>query len=260
MDLPKKTCTRNATGYAFGSGYLNILGAIAFAINHNYIFLPTPLPGRIAHCQNGHELNKFIGFSGYSKPNQVDIDLGYIKNPLLTSYPHRLWTPEALRVIRKFYYIQEKGSKCPTDIAIHIRRGDVGSEFTTRFTSNEAYREIILLLKKDYPDYSIGLYSQGDTSDFKDLLDLDVSFQLNTPLEEVFHHFVTAKILVTAKSSLSFAAGIISENIIYCIPILNWCFALPTWKILFTEGAPVPRVYRKRIEEGVDINYISAIL
>ena len=261
MNLPRKTCTVSTYNRSFGEAYRNILAAIAFSTNNNHIFLPTPFNTTVAHGQDGTSLTKFIGFEGYSRPTQVDIYTSSIRNPLCTNNPESLWTPEALRVMREFYYKEKKCAKCPYDIAIHIRRGDVNPvDWPSRFTSNAAYREIILLLKKKYPEYSIGIYSEGDLADFKYFKDLGVSFQLNTPLEEVFHHFVTAKILVIAKSSLSFSAAILSENTIYCIPIKYSCFALPKWNIFFTEGAVPQRPYNSRIKDGEGIYYLSETL
>ena len=88
------------------------------------------------------------------------------------------------------------------------------------------------MLKEKYPSFSICIYSEGDLNDFKNLDGPNISFKLNTCLQETFHHFVTAKILVTAKSNLSYSAAILSKNTIYCIPILNRSRPLSHWNIL----------------------------
>lgn len=50
---------------------------------------------------------------------------------------------------------------------------------------------------------------------------------LNTNIEETFHYLVTAKILVTAKSSLSYCAALLNDNLIYYLDF--WHKPLNKW-------------------------------
>jgi hypothetical protein len=50
---------------------------------------------------------------------------------------------------------------------------------------------------------------------------------INESVENTFTGMVLADVLVTAASSLSYTAGILSEGIVYYIPF--WHVALPHW-------------------------------
>jgi len=81
------------------------------------------------------------------------------------------------------------------DIAIHIRRGDVSSG--NRYTTNEAYKQIITKLQQSYPGHPIKIFSEGHSDDFQEL---SAKLCLNMDIQTTFHSLVTAKVLVTAKS------------------------------------------------------------
>ena len=78
------------------------------------------------------------------------------------------------------------------------------------------------MLRNKYPNYRICIYSQGKTSDFKELFSKEVfynlNFSLNEPVDKTFHNLVSAKILVTAKSCFSYCAALLNTNTIYYMP------------------------------------------
>jgi len=137
------------------------------------------------------------------------------------------YTDEVLKLLRTAYYSTEKPTCEPIDIAIHIRRGDVKKENGLRYTENSLYRELIQGLKCKYPSDRITIVSEGAYEDFKEL-ELDEScYKLNQPVWEAFHSLVTAKVLVTARSSFSYAAAILNEQTIYYMefwhaPLRHW--------------------------------------
>jgi hypothetical protein len=71
------------------------------------------------------------------------------------------------------------------------------------------------MLQQKYPDYMITIFSEGAEDDFADMVSENVTLKLNGSVTDTFHSFVTAKVLVTAKSSLSYSAAILNENTIY---------------------------------------------
>jgi len=145
-------------------------------------------------------------------------------------------TPRVLDKIRGYYYSTPKPTDCEYDIAIHIRRGDVGPwRNRVSYTGNRAYKKIIRLLNADFPNSSICIYSEGELSDFKSLAADNVHFCLNGDLEKTFHDMVTAKVLVASKSLLSYTAALLSVNTIYYIPF--WFQPLAHWRIV--EGRPL---------------------
>ena len=82
-------------------------------------------------------------------------------------------------------------------------------------------------MKNKFPDYSICIYSEGKVRDFRKLFFENVHFSLNDNIENTFHDLVTSKVLVTAKSSFSYTAALLSTNIVYYIPF--WCEPLDNW-------------------------------
>ena len=62
------------------------------------------------------------------------------------------------------------------------------------------------------------IYSQGDISKFKKFANDDVYFYLNDSICDSFIGMVSADILVTSASSLSYIAALISDNEIYYLP------------------------------------------
>ena len=155
------------------------------------------------------------------------------------------YTPEVIQTLKDYYYSTPKPAVEQNDIAIHVRRGDVNKENGgqpakdkhgveySRFTPNEDYIRIIAVLKKEYPTYKITLHSTGNLADFSDLLSENVTCKLNEPVLITFHSFVTAKVLVTAKSSLSYSAGILNEGTVYYQDF--WHKPLDGWKNVLTE-------------------------
>jgi hypothetical protein len=118
--------------------------------------------------------------------------------------------------LRLNYYSTKKPEIIPVDIAIHIRRGDVSeTEFSNRYNTNTYYAELIEKIKNKYPTYTVTIFSEGAYEDFKSI-GLDIScFKLNQDIFETFHSLVTAKVLVQAKSSFSYTAGILNSNTVY---------------------------------------------
>lgn len=125
-------------------------------------------------------------------------------------------------------------------IACHIRRGDVNNQNKhfikkygfSRFTDNQAYVEKLTLLSKILDQnklpFEIHIYSQGNTNDFKELTNLAVLHLNESPFES-FYNMVQADILITAKSSFSYSAALLSTGLIIYEPF--WHQPLDTWFI-----------------------------
>lgn len=222
-----KTLTIKGKSDGFGAQYQAILSGIAYCNYMNYKYIHTPF-SRMSHNENITNLNQFIGIPP-SNETQIDIiekccgDVHFSKNPDI------YYTPEVLTMIRTYYYSTNKPNIQNPDIAIHIRRGDVKENNEKRFTNNDQYKQIISFLLKTYPNYNITIFSEGKKEDFNDFINERIYFQLNTDIEETFHSLVSAKILVTAKSSFSYCAALLNNNDIYYLPF--WHNPLKHWKL-----------------------------
>ena len=120
------------------------------------------------------------------------------------------------------------------NIAIHIRRvnsNDMGQAGERATTPNSYYLNIMNIIRDKYKDSNkellFHIYSQGDISQFTELANIDVYFYLNYDIIESFIGMVSADILVTSPSSLSYVAALISDGEVYYkrfwhTPKSNW--------------------------------------
>lgn len=212
----------------FGAQYQAIMSGIAYCNHMNYQYIHTPMKG-VSHKENVEQLNQFIGIP----PNNDSVDItrkcsGEVHN---AKKPSMYYTPEVLQKIRNYYYSTEKPNINVPDIAIHIRRGDVGEGYTKRFTSNTKYNELIDKVIKLYPEHKITIFSEGKEEDFEELKRENVTFCLNGDITETFHSLVKAKNLIMAKSSFSYSAALLNENRVYYV-FPFWHKKLNHWESL----------------------------
>lgn len=222
----KITIIRNGEG--FGSIYQSIMSGIAYCEYYNKIFIYTPVTF-IGHNVSNVDFEKITGLNELLNCNSREIKkYEYIREVHFSKTPDIYYTEKVRNKLRNLYYKNTKIKNCKYDIAVHIRRGDVVSQKQNhRYISMIDYKNIILDLKKKYPEYSICVYSEGNIKDFKELNDLNINYVLDGDPLYTFQNLVAAKILVTAKSSFSYSAALLSEGIIYYIPqkhkpLNNW--------------------------------------
>jgi len=215
----------------FGAQYHALMSGIAYAASKDLIYAHTPL-SQVAHGGNAAQLNTFIGIKKIPMAEQVDnvIIEPFSDEVHFSEHPSQYYTAEVIKRIRDFYFSTEKPAIENNDIAVHIRRGDVVKTDGERYTTNEHYKTILAMLRKEYPTYSITIHSQGTLADFSDLLGENISCKLNEDVRVTFHSLVMAKVLVTAKSSLSYSAAILNKGTVYYQEF--WHKPLDGWKLL----------------------------
>ena len=145
--------------------------------------------------------------------------------------------------LQKCYYLSPKKnflgdfvSSIPRkhiNISVHIRRGDaLIDKHSYRLTSNQYILQNLVklsnLLSKNGYGYSINVFSQGDHSEFEYLSMLEnVRLFLDEDLFMTFDSLVASDILITSKSSFSYVAALLSNNIILYEPF--WHPPLKSW-------------------------------
>lgn len=116
-------------------------------------------------------------------------------------------------------------------LAFHLRRGDVIAERPGRVSSIEDAKAKLGKLRNHLDTskraYEILVFSQGAPADFKLLEGSNTRVLLNSNLFATFHSMVTADVLLTARSALSYAAGLYSTNTViyerhYHPPMPHW--------------------------------------
>jgi len=216
--------TTNQPPMGFGAQYQSMMSGLAFADHNKYLYLHTPIVG-VEHNLDVAKVNNFIGMNNdeleknglMPRPGDEIISKHHAPEVHFAEKPSVYYTDAVLKKIRDFYNSTEKPQIEPLDIAIHIRRGDVSqSGHADRYSDNELYKKLIPILKNKYPGKKITIVSQGNLEDFNELALEKDQFMLNTDFYETFHNLVCAKVLVVAKSSYSYSAGLLNPNTVYC--------------------------------------------
>lgn len=132
---------------------------------------------------------------------------------------------------RDDYYDKDK-----INIAIHIRRRNPHDLYDLGTSVPDAvYVKLISELRQKYlsKPYVFHIISQGNMDSFRDKFPGDdIVLHINESLEDSFTSMVLADVLVTATSSLSYTAGLLSEGEIYYLRF--WHLPLPHWHVIET--------------------------
>lgn len=223
-----KTLTVKGKCDGFGAQYQAIMSGIAYSNYMNYKYIHSPFQ-KIAHDGNPEKLNEFVGIPCSDELN-VDIIVKCCGEVHFSKTPDIYYNSHVLQVLQQYYHSTPKPTIENCEIALHIRRGDVKENNEKRYTTNDKYKDILSFLLEKYKNQRITIFSEGFIADFQELQQDRVDFKLNMTIEESFHSLVTAKVLVTAKSSFSYSAALLNPNEIYYIPF--WHRPLKKWKIL----------------------------
>ena len=126
----------------------------------------------------------------------------------------------------------------PTDrnIAIHLRRGDVAVDgrFSERFTHIDYILPVMKELVEALGSWArIHVYSQGKAEDFVELEEFNPVLHLDEDVFQTFHGMAMADVLLTAKSTFSYLAGVIGTGQVIYEPF--WHPALPGWHTIQDE-------------------------
>ena len=109
------------------------------------------------------------------------------------------------------------------NIAIHIRRKDVTpTKNIDRYVSLDSYQEIINRLKCRYPNGNIFIFTEVNQADRYEIDELqnrnpDIKIMANIDIITTLEYMIKADILIMAKSSFSFIAGLYNKNTVYYI-------------------------------------------
>jgi hypothetical protein len=123
------------------------------------------------------------------------------------------------------------------NVAIHIRRLSRYDKENNLYeavrhgTSNLYYLDKMNSIRFMYEGKPLRfhIYSQGNINDFNELVADDVIFHLNEKILDTFTDLVFADILLTAVSSFSYTAALLSNNEIWYLTF--WHTPLKSWKV-----------------------------
>ena len=229
----------------FGSQYCAQMSGFVFARFHNNIYRFSPFFGDKDSCMASE-------FCGMKSDNDDEVSReAEIRFHRHCDFVHgtevdKYFNKEVIQELRNMYYSSWKPEPIRCDVAMHIRRGDVGCidvrgkknpdgtpyrHWMQRYDSNEYYINAIKFLreKKKNNSLKIAIFSQGNENDFKEFLnDPNIKLFLNGDWRIAYHSMVEAPILVTSISEFAWTAGVLSKGEIYKNkrmfrnPLKNW--------------------------------------
>lgn len=258
-----KTCYITCAGRDDGLGaqLLSIFSVMLIAKQYNLNYAHTPF-SFLLHSEGQEEVYENFFDLGKGEINIDQLDQNsltnkYIKHPFeIKNKTNLLYTTQSchqygdkypdnyLNIIddikSKFFYkfkdnyINYNNNEV-LNIGLHIRRGDVSKDKNKiRFTDNtyclNIVNNILKLIDTLNIEVKIHIYSQGVIEDFKEFKDYNVSYHLDECLLTTFYNLIESDILLMSKSTLSYCAGLLNENIVLYEPF--WHSPLSKWNIL----------------------------
>ena len=82
----------------------------------------------------------------------------------------------------------------------------------------EQIKVVATILKQNKFDFKLNIFSQGQPSDFQDFFEYEPDIFLDEDEFKTFHSLVKADVLIMAKSSFSYLAGLLNEGIVIYEP------------------------------------------
>tara|TARA_Y100000748_G_scaffold304176_1_gene312282 strand:- start:2967 stop:3773 length:807 start_codon:yes stop_codon:yes gene_type:complete len=217
----------------FGSQYSAQMSAFALARYNDCIYRFTRFKGD-KHSEIASD------FCGLKSDSDDDIlrepDIKYQRHCDVAqgNYVDKYFNENTIKEIREQYYSTWKPEPIQCEIAIHIRRGDVGCidgwgkknndgtpyrHWKQRYDDNQFYVKVINFLRKTYDsNKKIVIFSQGKLGDFQEILDLKdnyLEFCLEGDWRIAHFSLVKAPIMVCSISEFAWTAGLLSEGIVY---------------------------------------------
>lgn len=223
-----------------GSQVLRILTAMEFARTHGLTYLHAPFR-MIGHADRpmaewvaawDRHLN--LGLGEQHLPgggdHVINFDLLYSFGmfPLLGAAQPVLSEALIADFRRKYWHdkpVPGQGSR-PTEICVHLRRGDVNPhDYPDMWADNAAVAETLRIIRARLDgagrDYRIRIFSEGDAAQFAEFADERTQFHLDADPIWTLQQLAGADILVKAKSCFSYVAGLLSHGIVIGEPFFD---------------------------------------
>jgi len=159
--------------------------------------------------------------------------------------------------LRKKYNLKNPSRATPKTnglrLCVHIRRGDVNSanRNSFRYSSNISIKKSLVKILEFYNRHQITcklcIYSEGEEKDFVEFKEFDPVYCLNENEFTTFDNLVNADILVTAKSSFSYVAGLLNKVIVFYEPF--WHKPLPSWINITASEEQIAAILTKQMNK-----------
>ena len=278
----------------FGAQFQSVLWTMLWAETTGRAFTYTDIQhidlisnsGTVKDTENENTFEEAIRYMSFKDnyvpagPQSVAVEIG-IPYPFIEANIDTVFQSDAFMRFKRGFYIG-KASRFDTTrlhVAVHIRRLGNFERENGRFrpgthdTPNSDYLAIMNRIRDDYRDRDIvfHVYSQGRVEDFTELASDQTVFHLNEKVLDTFTDLIFANVLVTCRSSFSYLAALLSDNVIYYMPF--WHAPRSHWRrtdrydlkqILVDSGIPfengkiaIPSRFRRvKLDIGIAIEAI----
>jgi hypothetical protein len=273
--------TYAGSGDGAGSQIHSIFSILLFAKKFNLIYVHTPIKN-IEHYRGDRDewSRRWEDFFSLGKDeipvksiDSSQVKSVFVKYPLLLnkksntlflvsnchSYTDTCPSDFSLIIddLRKKYNLKNHSPKTAKtrelQLCVHIRRGDVNStnRNSFRYSSNISIKKNLVKILEFYNRqdirFKLSIYSEGEEKDFVEFKELNPIFCLNENEFITFDKLVNADILVTAKSSFSYVAGLLNKGIVFYEPF--WHKPLPSWIHITASKEQIASILTKEMNK-----------
>ena len=205
-------------------------------INGSFLIFTPPSFHSCIHGLEDLETSDLLAELPENQPMAVLTDL----KRRFTGLPGRHWadllTPEFLHHLRKAVTLEPpRHFKRGLNIALHVRRGDLsthlGRDHLMRYESNEMYLQLAKQVLSVHPNATMHVFSttggEWSSKDFEVFKQQGFHVHLDGDDIEDWSHLSQADVLVMAKSTYSFTAGLFNSRCV--VNFDHWAFPLRGW-------------------------------
>jgi len=236
----------------FGSQFQNLLWTLLWAENNGKIFTYTDIghidlisnSATIKDTEDENTLDEALDYISIrqnhpSSENGVEVIPSAIAYSFVESNIDTVFNSDSFHRFKELFYVSKKRPFDTdfTHVAVHIRRLGNWERENNTFRSgthdipNTYFLNVINRVRSEHSNKKLKfhIYSQGSTTEpyFLEFASDDTVFHLNEKVLDTFTSLVFADILVTARSSFSYVAALLSNNIVYYSPF--WHPPLRQW-------------------------------
>jgi len=228
--------TTNSRDDGLGGQFQNFIWGIVICETTNNTYVHTPI-ANIEHNYNNdpnfinniEELmnikNNYICVNDLSNDEKAGLnkyDLGYIWKIFDSNLDYYLQSNSFKNLKTNFWKNKEKDffKNNKINVAVHVRRPNShDNRIEGADTPDSYYLNIINIIRNKYKNNNecliFHIYSQGNEENFNNYKNNDIILHINENLCNTFLGLVSADILVTSGSSLSYTAALLSYGEIY---------------------------------------------
>ncbi len=203
----------------FGSQFQNIISTAVFAHVTGRVFCMTPIHEMEHNYDHRkgfiNEVNALMNMhTGTKRARDKAQVLGFKKDWLdefLLSPENNTEAQEVLATLRR-RFLKDKSRARRIPVAVHVRRLNAHDTRET-VSYDHTVCKVMRTVARNHSKSTFHIFSQGPSSEFKMYHnDSRIILRLNEPLNVTFTEMVLANVLISATSSLSYAAALISEG------------------------------------------------